>query len=95
MIGASSTSVGYLVPWWAWLALTAFIVALLVIDVALVHRTPHALGFRRALNEWFVWTAIGLAFAIVVWLWHGGGADRKSTRLNSSHVALSRMPSSA
>ena len=27
---------------------------------------------------------------------HGGGApDRKSTRLNSSHVALSRMPSSA
>ena len=23
------------------------------------------------------------------------GADRKSTRLNSSHVALSRMPSSA
>ena len=24
-----------------------------------------------------------------------GGGDRKSTRLNSSHVALSRMPSSA
>ena len=24
-----------------------------------------------------------------------GGTDRKSTRLNSSHVALSRMPSSA
>ena len=24
-----------------------------------------------------------------------GGIDRKSTRLNSSHVALSRMPSSA
>ena len=24
-----------------------------------------------------------------------GGLDRKSTRLNSSHVALSRMPSSA
>ena len=25
----------------------------------------------------------------------GGGADRKSTRLNSSHSTLSRMPSSA
>ena len=24
-----------------------------------------------------------------------GGADRKSTRLNSSHIPLSRMPSSA
>ena len=26
---------------------------------------------------------------------HADGTDRKSTRLNSSHVALSRMPSSA
>ena len=26
---------------------------------------------------------------------HGGGADRKSTRLNSSHSSVSRMPSSA
>ena len=26
---------------------------------------------------------------------HGGAADRKSTRLNSSHLKLSRMPSSA
>ena len=25
----------------------------------------------------------------------GGGADRKSTRLNSSHIQKSRMPSSA
>src|ERR1043165_10202084 len=32
------------------------------------------------------------------WAWGGStgaGVDRKSTRLNSSHVALSRMPSSA
>ena len=29
--------------------------------------------------------------------WNSGGAmaDRKSTRLNSSHIAVSRMPSSA
>ena len=26
---------------------------------------------------------------------HAGGRDRKSTRLNSSHLKLSRMPSSA
>ena len=26
---------------------------------------------------------------------HGTGKDRKSTRLNSSHIPLSRMPSSA
>src|ERR1043165_3867778 len=28
------------------------------------------------------------------WVWEKGQGDRKSTRLNSSHVALSRMPSS-
>ena len=32
----------------------------------------------------------------VVMLWQGGGpSDRKSTRLNSSHSSVSRMPSSA
>ena len=30
-----------------------------------------------------------------LWGWVGGGGDRKSTRLNSSHPTLSRMPSSA
>ena len=29
------------------------------------------------------------------WKPHRGGRDRKSTRLNSSHLAVSRMPSSA
>ena len=33
-------------------------------------------------------TGIGQAFAL-------GASDRKSTRLNSSHVSESRMPSSA
>ena len=34
---------------------------------------------------------IGMALGLVV----GGAVDRKSTRLNSSHRSLSRMPSSA
>ena len=45
-----------------------------------------------------------VAAALAVWEWnvvqpaaqkHFGARDRKSTRLNSSHVRLSRMPSSA
>ena len=52
--------------------------------------------------------AVLLAVSALVWglrpgVWNYGGfyrmaageQDRKSTRLNSSHVALSRMPSSA
>ena len=37
----------------------------------------------------FILVLVALFFVIL------GVADRKSTRLNSSHVALSRMPSSA
>ena len=36
------------------------------------------------------WTAVNTALRL-----HKAGADRKSTRLNSSHHRLSRMPSSA
>ena len=32
---------------------------------------------------------------VAVWGWADAGEDRKSTRLNSSHEFVSRMPSSA
>ena len=67
------------------------------------------LGERAQLFRWAA-VGVGF-FGVMVTLWpylnlaqfgHGGSAsavatigDRKSTRLNSSHVALSRMPSSA
>ena len=43
---------------------------------------------------------LGLSAGTIVWfdlrlLGVGLGRDRKSTRLNSSHIPLSRMPSSA
>jgi tellurite resistance protein TerC len=74
MIGAAKTALQYHVPWWAWLALLGFVVVLLVVDIAVLHRRPEQLGLRRALNEWLAWTAIGLAFCLVVWWWHGGSA---------------------
>ena len=33
--------------------------------------------------------------SLVIWLYFTEGVDRKSTRLNSSHIQKSRMPSSA
>ena len=50
--------------------------------------------------EWLLAGAVllgSLALAMRWWLRRGGGrgTDRKSTRLNSSHERLSRMPSSA
>ncbi|MBW3577349.1 MAG: TerC family protein [Actinobacteria bacterium] len=60
------------VPGWAWVALTLAIVALLLADLLLVHRTPHEVSFREALVESGVWVTLGLVFGIVLWWWAGG-----------------------
>ena len=47
-------------------------------------------------NGWFQWLSVWeLKVPMVPYLEMGGSKDRKSTRLNSSHVKRSRMPSSA
>ena len=55
------------------------------------------LGVCRALWNWITLSslnvlAVGTNLKYYI---ENGGADRKSTRLNSSHVSESRMPSSA
>jgi tellurite resistance protein TerC len=59
---------------WAWGALLATIVILLVGDLLLVHRTPHVVTFRAAAIESGVWITIGLAFTFVMLSWQGGTA---------------------
>ena len=41
------------------------------------------------------WLLILGGFMVISWLARAAAQDRKSTRLNSSHSVLSRMPSSA
>jgi tellurite resistance protein TerC len=62
------------VPPWAWGALLATIVILLVGDLLLVHRTPHVVTFRAAAIESGVWITIGLSFTLVMLAWQGSGA---------------------
>ena len=53
--------------------------------------TKDATGFSRELWKAFA----GMGFTGLLVPENFGGRDRKSTRLNSSHPRLSRMPSSA
>ncbi len=62
------------VPLWGWAALLAGITALLIGDLLIVHRRPHAVSFREAAIESSVWIAIGVAFTGVMALWFGGDA---------------------
>ena len=59
---------------WIWVAFLAFVTALLVVDLLLVHRKPHAPTTKEAAIESAVWISIGVAFTGVIFAWHGGQA---------------------
>ena len=51
--------------------------------------------FEKILSEKNIDAFNGAQGRILYVLWQDDGIDRKSTRLNSSHTDISRMPSSA
>jgi tellurite resistance protein TerC len=59
---------------WIWVAFLAFVTVLLVADLLLVHRKPHAPTTKEAAVESAVWISIGVAFTGVIFAWHGGQA---------------------
>ncbi len=72
--GSGHTFASFDVPPWVWLAFAAFVGALLLVDVLLVHRKPHVISLREAAIESSVWIAIGLGFTLVILSWQGGQA---------------------
>ena len=59
---------------WAWAVLVTAIVAMLVVDLLLVHRTAHVITIKEATIESAIWISIGLAFGVVLLVWQGGQA---------------------
>jgi len=47
-----------------WLSFTVFIVAMLALDLGVLHRTPHDVTVREALTWTLVWIALALLFAL-------------------------------
>ena len=62
------------VPVGVWLALIGAIVAMLVADLLMVHRTAHVITLKEASIESAVWISIGLLFGLVMLVWQGGQA---------------------
>jgi len=58
---------------WIWIAFGAFIAAMLVLDLLAFGRRGEVVSFRRAVTWSIGWTLLGLAFALVLWAWQGGG----------------------
>jgi len=61
------------VPLWAWVAFLAFVVAMLALDLFVLHRRAHEVSLREAGAWSAVWIVIGLGFGGLVWAWAGSG----------------------
>ncbi len=54
-----------------WIAFTAFVLAMLALDLGVFHREAHEVGFREALAWSVVWIALSLAFNAWIFLQFG------------------------
>ncbi|MGH3296475.1 MAG: TerC/Alx family metal homeostasis membrane protein [Trebonia sp.] len=61
------------VPLWAWAAFLAFVIAMLALDLLVLHRRAHEVSLREAGIWSAVWIIIGLGFSGLIWAWAGGG----------------------
>ena len=59
-------------PIWAWAAFTAFVVAMLALDLLVLHRDARAVSLRQAATWSAVWVLLALAFGGLLLAWRGG-----------------------
>ena len=71
--------------WFGYLSLAIFVAAYIL--VVFEETTKMRKSKPMLMAAGLIWALIGMAYA--------AAGDRKSTRLNSSHIQKSRMPSSA
>jgi tellurite resistance protein TerC len=60
-------------PLWMWAAFLSIVVALLVLDLGVLHRKTKEIGVRESLVMSAFYIAIALAFG--GWVWHALGAE--------------------
>ena len=56
---------------WMWAAFVAFILAMLALDLFVLHRDAHEVSFKEAAIWSGVWISLGLAFGALIWAWQG------------------------
>lgn len=54
-----------------WILFNLFVVVMLALDLGVLNRRAHTVSFREALGWSAMWVSLALAFAVVVYFWHG------------------------
>ena len=67
----AAASEDFMVDPWVWIAFSAFIILLLIVDLKLVMRKPHKINTKEA--AWYSagWISLGLLFTGVIYWWQG------------------------
>lgn len=74
LIGRGAGFVDLDIKSWMWLAALGAIFALLLVDILVLHRRPHAPSAKRAAIETVAWALVGVAFGLIVLVGFGGAA---------------------
>lgn len=61
----------------AWAIFFTLIGVMLLVDLKVVMREPHAVSAREAVVHSAVWIALGVSFTGVIWVWLGGNAAQE------------------
>jgi TerC family integral membrane protein len=56
---------------WMWVAFNVFVLAMLAVDLGVVHRRAHEVTLKEALLWSGIWIALALLFALGVYVWYG------------------------
>jgi tellurite resistance protein TerC len=56
---------------WQWVGFNAFVLAMLALDLFVLHRKPHAVRFKEAIGWSLFWIALAVLFGIGVWRFSG------------------------
>ena len=56
---------------WMWVAFNVFVLAMLAVDLGVVHRRAHEVTLKEALVWSGIWIALALLFALGLYVWYG------------------------
>jgi tellurite resistance protein TerC len=59
---------------WLWVGFNVFVLALLALDLGVLHRKSHAISVREALIWTGIWTLLALAFNVGIYVYRGSEA---------------------